>query len=427
MSSHTPSHGSVRRTTVSSLLGRPVLAPDGTTTGRIAEFLLDGLGASTHVTQLVLTPTGSMRGKHAVALPLCQVAFHDDGSIHFHGTAPEPIADTPTTVFLERDLLDQQIIDVHGRKVVRVNDVDLVWETEGESTCDLRIAEVEVGMRGAARRLLKGLPPAAVNAIAERFQARVIPWEFVDLIDRDPSRRVRLKVEQDRLSHMHPSDIADILDDLAPAERDAVFNSLNEEIAAEALEEADPKLQRSLLEHMESSRVADIVEEMDPAAAADLLAELPEDRSDAILEQMEPEERQEVEDLLEFSEDVAAGRMTTDYVAVPQAATVSDGVAALRAFEGDLETVTELYLIDEGDKLMGIVNLARILLSPSDTPLQQIKEPRIHCCNIDTGGKQIAEQFDKYNLRSLPVLDHENRLEGVLYAEHVIAFLREGK
>ncbi len=182
-----------------------------------------------------------------------------------------------------------------------------MWESQDETVCDLRIAEVEVGMRGAARRLLKGLPPSAVNAVASSFRPRVIPWEFVDLIDRDPARRVRLKVAEDRLSRMHPSDIADILEELGPAERDAVFTSLNEEVAAEALEEVDPKLQRSLLEHMDSGRVADIVEEMDPAAAADLLSELSEERSDAILEQMEPEDRQEVEDLLEFRDDEAAG------------------------------------------------------------------------------------------------------------------------
>jgi len=421
-------HHNARRTTVSSLLGRTVLNAEGTVAGRIAEFLLNGTGASTHVTDLVLTSNGRLRGKHAVSVPLTGLSLREDGTIHLHGAMqPQPVADTPATVFLERDLLDQQIIDVHGRKVVRVNDVDLVWETADGATCELRIAEVEVGLRGAVRRLLKGLPLSAVNAIADRFEPRVIPWQFVDLIDRDPARRVRLKVGQDRLSTMHPSDIAEILEDLAPAERDAVFTSLDEEVAAEALEEVEPKLQRSLLEHMESSRVADILEEMDPGAAADLLAELPEDRSDAILEQMEPQERQEVEDLLEFPEDAAAGRMTTEYVAVPLTATVAEGVEALRTFEGGLETVTEIFLLDEQQHLKGVVNLARILLAPSETPLQKIQEQRIHCCNIDATGKQIAEQFDKYNLRSLPVLDHDGRLEGVLYAEHVIALLREGK
>ncbi|WP_419806973.1 magnesium transporter MgtE N-terminal domain-containing protein [Terriglobus sp.] len=415
-----------RRTTVAMLLGRPVLREDGSTAGRVAEFLFRGLQSRTHVYALVLTRTGRFRGAEAVTVPLAQLQLRTDASIVLiKSYTPEPLTEDDTSVLLERDVLDQQIIDVHGHKVVRVNDVDLVWEYEEGQVCDLRIAEVEVGMRGAVRRLLRGLPAEAVESLVHRFQPRVIPWEFVDLIDRDPARRVRLNVEQDRLSRMHPSDIADILEDLAPAERDAVFTSLDEGIAAEALEEVEPRLQRSLLEHMESSRVADIVEEMDPAAAADLLSELPEERSDAILRQMEPEERQEVQELLEFAEDVAAGIMTSDLVAVPVGATVADAVQALRVFEGDVETVTEIFIADAEGKLRGVVNLARILLASGDTPLTEVQEERIHCCRVDMTAKHIAEQFDKYNLRSLAVVDSESKLEGVIYAEHVIALLRE--
>ncbi len=422
------SHGNTHHTTVSTLQGRAVYDESGTVTGRIAEFLVSGTDASTHVSELVLTSNGRLRGKDAVSVALCNLSLRKDGTLHLRGPVlSQTAAALAASVCLERDLLDQQIIDVHGRKVVRVNDVDLVWEATDETVCDLRIAEVEVGMRGAVRRLLKGLPPKAVNAIAIKFSPQVIPWEFVDLIDRDPARRVRLKVESNRLSRMHPADIADILEDLAPAERDAVFTSLNEEVAAEALEEIEPKLQRSLLEHMDSGRVADIVEEMDPAAAADLLAELSEERSDAILEQMEPQERQEVEDLLEFEEDEAAGRMTTEYVAVPELAVVSDAIDALRGFEGSLETVTEIFLVDAEGKLKGVVNLSRILLASSGALLDTIKEERMHCCHVETKGKEIAAQFDKYNLRALPVVDGEGRMEGVILAEHVIALLREEK
>ncbi len=417
-----------RRTTVAMLLGRPVLRQDGSTAGRVAEFLFRGLQSTTHVYALVLTRSGRFRDTEAVTVPLAQLQLQTDTSMVLaDGYIPERLTEDVSSVLLERDVLDQQIIDVHGHKVVRVNDVDLVWECADGHACDLRIAEVEVGMRGALRRLLHGLPASAIESVAHRFQPRLIPWEFVDLIDRDPARRVRLNVEQDRLSRMHPSDIADILEDLAPAERDAVFTSLNEEIAAEALEEVDPRLQRSLLEHMESSRVADIVEEMDPGAAADLLSELPEERSDAILRQMEPEERQEVEELLEFAEDVAAGIMTSDVVAVPVGATVADAVQAMRDFEGDVETVTEIFLTDAEGKLRGVVNLARILLASGDTPLSQIQEERIHCCRVDMTAKQIAEQFDKYNLRSLAVVEAGDKLEGVIYAEHVIALLREDR
>ena len=178
---------------------------------------------------------------------------------------------------------------------------------------------------------------------------------------------------------------------------------------------------------MESSRVADIIEEMDPGAAADLLSELSDERSEAILHAMEPDERKEVEDLLEFPDDWAAGRMTTDYVAVHEHADVREAIEALRAFEGDLETISEVFLLNASQHLMGFVSLARIALAEGATPLLSIKEPRFHSCTVDAGSAEIAELFDKYNLRALPVLESDGTLAGVIYAEHVIALLRAGR
>jgi Mg/Co/Ni transporter MgtE len=300
----------------------------------------------------------------------------------------------------------------------------LVQELTEGCTLKLRIAEVEVGTRGAVRRLLKGLPGATVERAAARFRTSVIPWDFVDLIERDPARRVKLKIEQDRLAKMHPSDLADILEDLAPAERQAIFTSLDEEVAAEALEEVEPKMQKSLTETLDSEHVAGIVEEMDPAAAADFLAELPDERSEAILEEMDPEERQDVEELLEFSGDSAAGEMTKDYIHLGLRAKVDDAVKALRDFEGDLETLTHVFLVDEQEVLRGVVPLVKVLLAPQEMALTELADDHIVSCDIKTSGKKVAELFDKYNLRALAVVDAEQKLAGVIYAEQVIAQLR---
>ncbi len=338
-------------------------------------------------------------------------------------------------LLLERDLLDQQIIDVNGHKVVRVNDVDLEWqgssavapEEAGQAAgLVLRIAEVEVGLRGAARRMLKGLPQAVVDRVACRIKAAIIPWEFVDLIDRDPARRVRLKIEQDQLSKMHPSDLADILEELAPAERQALFSSLDEEVAADALEEVELKTQKTLIESLDSERLAGIIEEMDPAAAADLLAELPEERSDAILEELNEEDRHDIEELLEYPEDSAAGWMTTEYVAVPDSGTVRDAVQALQLFEGGRETVTDIFLVSEQGEFAGMVPLALLLLASPEDPLAEMHEGHSVCVEREANGRKVAELFDKYNLRCLPVLDSHKQLAGVVHAEDVIAWLRTG-
>ncbi len=413
-----------RHTSLSALLGTQVTGAGDR--ARIAELLLDVAEASMHVASVVLTPSGRMRGNATSVVAVHNLRFTDSRHLALSsGARTSQLALTPTTVRLEHDLLDQQIIDVDGHKVVRVNDVDLVWEMDGDQARGLRVVEVEVGLRGAVRRLLKGLPASAVEAVSARFATRVIPWRFVDLIDRDPARRVRLKVGGDRLSGMHPSDIADILEELAPAERDAVFTSLDEETAAEAREEVEPKLQRSLLEGMDSTRVAGIVEEMDPGAAADLLSELSDERSDAILKNMDSEGREEIQELLEFPDDSAAGQMTTDYIALPVEATVGAAIDAMRAYEGDVEVITEIYLVDAGGQLRGVVNLARIVMAGTGAMLREISEKRVHTCHVEDRSAEVAELFDKYNLRSLPVLDDHGALSGVIYAEHVIAVLRE--
>ena len=221
----------------------------------------------------------------------------------------------------------------------------------------------------AARRVSPGLQGRLAARTAggrlAQASARAIPWQFVDVIEPDPARRVKLRIEHERLADIHPSELADILEDLAPAEREAVFTSLDEEVAAETLEEVEPKLQKALLEKLDEERIADIVEEMDPGAAADLLSELPEDQSDAILEEMEPEERQEVEELLEFDENSAAGCMTTDFVYLGVDATVAQAVQALRSFDGDPDGVTEIFLLDEKRVLRGAVPLPRLVMAQS--------------------------------------------------------------
>jgi CBS domain-containing protein/sporulation protein YlmC with PRC-barrel domain len=359
-------------------------------------------------------------------VPSNQVMETPAGTLELRSpSALSPLRGDENYLFLQQDLIDRQIIDIHGRKVVRVNDVDLEWMGHG-SVHLLRVSEVEVGLRGAVQRVFKGiLPRQTLESLSRRFAANGIPWQFVDVIEVDPARRVKLKIDHDHLAEMHPSELAEILADLAPAEREAIFTTLDEEVAADTLEEVDPKLQKSLLESLDEERIADIVEEMDPGAAADLLGELSDERSEAILEEMEPEERHEVEELLEFHEDSAAGRMTTDFVSVDVGATVGDAVHALREYDGDMETVTEMYLLDDKRVLRGSVPLARMVVAQPASHLSVLAEPRVRSCPADMHQSEVAEIFDKYNLHSLPVVDAQGRMVGVVHSDHVISFLLE--
>jgi magnesium transporter len=402
------------------LLGTLITDRQGRVQGRLKDVAVATGPSAGNVAGLVLkTRAGAMM------VPVRDVMQTPAGTLELReGAALNPLRGDENLLLLQQDVMDRQIIDVHGRKVVRVNDVDLQWFPENGHE-GLRVAEVAVGMRGAVRRLLKGMMPRnTLRDFAMHFRASIIPWEFVDLIEVDPARRVKLKIEHARLASMHPSDLAEILEDLSAQEREAIFVSLDEEVAAEALEEVDPRMQKALLESLDSGRVADIVEEMDPGAAADLLAELSDERSEAILEEMEPEERHDVEELLEFREDSAAGRMTTSCVQVNAEATVGDAVHALRDFDGDPEGVTEIYLTGKDDLLEGVVPLSRLILALPETRLKVLTEPRIISTNVETHQDDVAELFDKYNLHALPVVDSANRLVGVVQADHVIAFLR---
>jgi magnesium transporter len=182
-------------------------------------------------------------------------------------------------------------------------------------------------------------------------------------------------------------------------------------------------VQVSIVESLDSERAAHIVEEMDPDAAADLLGDLPEERSDQILKEMAPEGREEVTQLLEFGEHTAAGRMTTDFIAVSETAVVDDAIEALKAFEGGREALATIYLTRADRTLTGAVPLVRIAVSSPAVQLSMLGEPCVTCAP-DTPEDQVADLFDKYNLLTLPVIDADGRLAGIITADDVIAMLR---
>jgi len=413
-------HASVS-VSLTALLGTPVTDAKGQLRGRLKDVAVATGAYGGAVAGLVLKTRDGLQ-----LVPAQDVMETPAGTLELRSVeALAPLRDESNFLLLQRDLVDRQIIDINGRKVVRANDVDLEWSGAGAAP-GLRVTEVEVGLRGAFRRVFKGiLPRARLESVSRKFPARAIPWQFVDVIEPDPARRVKLRIEHDRLAEIHPSELADILEDLAPAEREAVFTSLDEEVAAETLEEVEPKLQKALLAKLDEERIADIVEEMDPGAAADLLSELPEDKSDAILEEMEPEERQEVAELLEFDEHSAAGCMTTEFVYLGADATVAQAVQALRSFDGDPEGITEVFLLGEKRELRGAVPLARLVMAQPETRLSVLTDARVLSCPANTKQNELAEIFDKYNLHALPVVDAQGRMVGVVQAEQVISFLRE--
>lgn len=409
---------------LSELLGATVYDPSGAASGRVREVTLAPQEDRARISSLIVKTKSGNR-----VLAFASVSQINGGVRATTSPKDWPAANGTEGLFLlERDLLDQQVIDINGRKVVRVNDVDLQLDSQrisGQAQPILRVHSVDVGARGAIRRLLRGIAPrTAVQVLLGRIPPRAIPWNFVDVIETDPARRVKLNISHDGLAKLHPADIADIVEDLAPDERQAVFQTLDEETAAEALEEVEPKVQKSIVESLDSGRAADIVEEMDPDAAADLLNELPEERTEQILIQMEPEAQQDVVELLEHKEETAAGHMTTQFLALPVTATVQNAVDSMREFEGGVEALSTIYLVDSKGTLVGAVPLARIVLvHPSTAMLSLTQEPLI-LSHETTSENEVAELFDKYNLLTLPVINKQSKLVGVVTSDDVISMLR---
>lgn len=324
---------------------------------------------------------------------------------------------------VKKDVLDQQIIDVNHRKVVRVNDVDFDIEPSN-GHAELRILAVNVGWGAAIRRLFQGLlAKHTIRSITSLFPSKTIPWEFVSLIESDPARRVKLRISYDRLARLHPADIADILEELSRDERKAVVESLDDETAAQAISEIPTHMQAVLLEHLPPGKAADIVEEMPPDEAADVLQELPPETSAEVLADMEKEEALEVRELLGFEENTAGALMTTEFIMVGESAAVEGAIAALKYFEGPLELVHAVHLISPNRVLTGVVPLARILLAEANAPLRELCADSLISVPYHADEKAVVELFHKYNLVELPVVDEKGHLLGVVTADDVLALV----
>jgi magnesium transporter len=324
-----------------------------------------------------------------------------------------------------RDLLDQQVIDAQGRKVVRVN--DLTFEILHEPAGDvLWVLDVDIGLRSIFRRLMQGvLPPRWIRRLQGPIGPHSIRWEFCNILEPDPQRRLRLNMSNRLLEEMHPADLADIVEELSHDDREAIFENIDSEVAADTLTEIEPDIQASILESLETEKAADIVEEMAPDHAADVLAGLEEETSAEILQEMEHEPKSEVRELLEFDEDTAGGMMNTEYVALPNVATVADAMRVLKDNEELLETLNTLFLIDAEERLTGVVPLARLFLHEGATPLATLAADTLIEAPVDEHQDRVTELFDKYNLLALPVVDENRKLAGVITADDIISVLRQ--
>ena len=331
----------------------------------------------------------------------------------------------PQDIWLGRDVLDKQVIDTDGRRVVRVNDLQLV-----ESGGKMLLVGADIGVRGLLRRLgLEGFGKSIWRLFRRDLPMVLVSWDVVQPLEGEPGPgdAVRLRIPGRRISKLHPADIADIVEELSQRERSAIFAQLSDEVAAETLEELEPEDQRSVIENMDAERASEILEEMGPDEAADLLADLSEDRARQILDLMETSDAEEVRELLSFPEDTAGGLMTTEYVSVSVGLTAQECIEALRVLEPEAEHVYYVYVIDDEEHLNGVLSLRDLIVAKPETPIASFVRRDIVTVDLDANRDEVAAVMSKYNLMALPVVDGEHRLRGIITVDDALeSVLPEG-
>ena len=403
---------------LSEVLKLPVLDAVGARLGRVDDLRVDSHRGV--VDRIVVKIRGA---SHAVAWSSVESFSPEHRRVALaEGASLSPWAGPePETLCLRRDVLDRQIIDTQGRKVVRVNDIAL--ELAGDA---LVLRRVEVGLAGAVRRLLAGVvAPRLLRRLSDGLSRQGIPWDYVGMVE-PGSARIRLKVHQ-QLATMHPADLADILEDLGRVQRKEIVSALDPETAAQALSEADPSVQAAIVEAMHVERAADVLEEMAPDEAADILGDLPEARLQAVLEAMEEEDADEVRELLAFEENSAGGIMTSDFFQARSEWTVGETLAMLQKVDEDLiPDMDEIPVADAGDRLVGVVPLVRLVRAPGGRPVTEFMRRESRAVTTSTPFKEVVERFEKYHLRALAVVDEFGGLKGMINIEDVLTKLVKG-
>jgi len=397
---------------VSEIMKKPVLDPKGDELGRVKDLLIVKGEPLPKVSALIIE-----KKKNIFKLSWNDLNIFNKRiiSANVYVEALLPYELNEKDLLLVRDILDKQIVDANGVKVVRVNDVKL----EGLDTEAVLIA-VDVGMRGIMRRLgVERGGEDLMKLFRKHLPYNLISWNYLQPLE-PKLTTISLTVPRQMVSELHPADIAEIISQVSHKEGTTFFKGLDVETAAEALSELQPDVQAAIITGMDTEKAADIIEEMPPDEAADVLSDLPVDKAKEILEIIEKEEAEDIQELLSHEEDTAGGIMTNVFIAYLPDITVKEAVQKFKKDAEEVETVYYIYVIDTDEKLMGVISLRELLLADPDVRLSDIMETKLKMVTPDTDEVEVAEIISKYNLLALPVVDTEGFMLGIVTIDDII-------
>ena len=408
---------------LSQLMGNPVYAADGEKIGTVSDLGIATGEVFPRVTSLAFKGPG--RTPFMISWRK-YVDTYDEKEIHLKVPAVEIRFSylQPDEVLIARDILNKQIVDTRGMRVVRVNDLKL----SDTSSTQLRLLGAEVGARGILRSLSPALEHVALK-VARTFghpiPERIIAWSYMDLVERDLSN-VKLSVSHKTLDDMHPADIADIIERLDPRLRGQVFAQLDDEQRAGAMAEFDDDaMAAELMGGMNEREASRMLSEMDPDDAAELVSELDYDKAEKLLRLMGVQEQRAIRQLLGYREDTAGRIMTSEFAALPENKTVADAVKLLRGLDEDFESVRYVYLSDEDNKLSGVVTLNALIVAEPETPLADICTREVITASPEDDQEDVAEDIAKYNLLAMPVVADDGHLLGIVTVDDALDVLEE--
>ena len=428
---------------LSALLRETVCDLDGRRLGTLKDVCVSLGEAFPVVTALVVSQPALTNND--LIIPWTQVDnLEEEHKIHLTVKQPQigTYAPFSNEILLRRDILDTQIVDTQGFRVVKVNDLKLA-QIKGTA----RLIGVDISLNGLLRRLgaewLTKMLPA-------RVEERIITWNYVEPIQVVKANvtgqlvpalagssarsaldiggvipQVQLNVSHAKLAELRPADIADILEQLDAEEAGAVLERLSPTIAADTLNEVEYPLQTELLSELGPERASDLLEMLPPDDAADILADIPQDEAERLLSLMPASESQPIRDLLRYNAQSAGGIMTTEVLALKQDLTVEEALTYLREHSEHLEMIYYLYIVDAEQHLIGIVSLRELVVAAPGTHLQELMDTNVIRVQADMDQEQVARLIAKYDLLGVPVVDREDRLVGLITVDDVIDVIHE--
>jgi magnesium transporter len=393
---------------LSAVLKKPLTNASGQLLGRVLDLSITPGEEFPIVSQVLFRRDGE-----TYAVPWDRVVLFNPAVISVSSSIGELASyrETGGEIHVKRDILDKQIVDVNGAKVVRVNDLKL-----GRHKDALCLMSVDVGFRGLLRRM--GYEKFW-RMIQKDIPEREISWRFVGHLEANAAR-LTLTMAREQIGEMHPADLAHILSRVPRQNIQTVLNSLDDETAGEAIHELEPELRSRVISELDSERASDILEEMSPDEAADVLGDLTAEKAEELLGLMDAEDAEEIQELLEHEEDCAGGMMNNSFVSIAEELSVAGALEAVRLQAPEVDTVYYAYVLDADERLLGVVSLKELLIQDGSLPVSEIMTENLKSVAVDADPKEILEIIAKYNLIAVPVLDDEKKMVGIVTVDDIL-------